>query len=88
MNVKLYLFNYVTKADLKNATGIDTSDFSKKTDLAHLNSELEFTPADLSKLSNVVKMILLKRLNIMSYLKKLMLFRLLLLVIKAEYNKN
>ena len=38
MNVKLYLFNYVTKADLKNATGIDTSDFSKKTDLAHLNS--------------------------------------------------
>ena len=39
VNVKLYLFNYVTKADLKNATGIDTSDFSKKTDLAHLNSD-------------------------------------------------
>ena len=31
-NVKaeLDLFNYATKADLKNATGVDTSDFDKK----------------------------------------------------------
>ena len=31
-NVKAELdfFNYATKADLKNATGVDTSDFAKK----------------------------------------------------------
>ena len=32
VNVKvlLDLSNYATKADLKNATGVDTSDFAKK----------------------------------------------------------
>ena len=30
MNVELDLSNYATKADLKNATGVNTSDFSKK----------------------------------------------------------
>ena len=34
--VELDLSNYKTKADLKNATGVDTSDFVKKTDLANL----------------------------------------------------
>ena len=28
--VELYLSNHATKADLKNATGVDTSDFAKK----------------------------------------------------------
>ena len=28
--VELDLFNYVTKTDLKNATGVDTSSFAKK----------------------------------------------------------
>ena len=31
MNFELDLSNYGTKADLKNATGVDTTDFSKKT---------------------------------------------------------
>ena len=33
-NVKLELdlSNYATKTDLKNATGVDTSEFAKKTD--------------------------------------------------------
>ena len=30
MKVELDLCNYATKSDLKNATGVDTSDFSKK----------------------------------------------------------
>ena len=55
--------NYATKSDLKNATGIDYSDFAKKVDLANLKSDinksdickLHPTPVDLSKLSNVVK---------------------------------
>ena len=29
MKVELNLCNYPTKADLKNATGVDTSDFAK-----------------------------------------------------------
>ena len=30
MKVELDLSNYVTKADLKNVAGVDTSDFAKK----------------------------------------------------------
>ena len=30
VKVELHLSNYATKADLKNATGADTSDFAKK----------------------------------------------------------
>ena len=30
MKVELDLRNYATKADLKNATGVDASDFAKK----------------------------------------------------------
>ena len=40
------LSNYSTKADLKNATGVDTLKFAKKVDLAHLKS-------DVDKLKNV-----------------------------------
>ena len=41
MKVELDLSNYATKADLKEATNVDTSDFAKKTDLANLKSDLE-----------------------------------------------
>ena len=42
-NVKaeLDLSNYATKADLKNATGVDTLDFAKKADLASLKSDVD-----------------------------------------------
>ena len=51
------------KADLKNALGVNTSNFAKKNDLASLKLEfdrfyidkLEATSIDLSKLSDVVK---------------------------------
>ena len=36
--VELNLSNYATKADLKNATGVDTSQFAKKVDIANLES--------------------------------------------------
>ena len=52
--------NYATKSDLKNATVVDTSDFSKKADLASLKSDidkLEKVPSGLSNLkSNVDKL--------------------------------
>ena len=63
-NVKaeLDLSNYATKADLKNATGVDTSKFAKKIDLASLKSEvdkldidkLEKVPTGLNSLENKV----------------------------------
>ena len=34
IKVELGLSNYATKCNLKSATGVDTSDFDKKTDLA------------------------------------------------------
>ena len=43
--------NYTTKADLKNATSIDTSDFAKKTDLANLKSDAD--KLDIDKLKNI-----------------------------------
>ena len=36
VKIKLDLSNYATKPNLKNATGIDTSSFTKQTDLANL----------------------------------------------------
>ena len=38
MKVELDLSNYATKRELKNATGVDTSKFAKKVDLANLKS--------------------------------------------------
>ena len=62
---------YATKRDLKSATGADTSDFVKKTDLTNLKSDvdkldidklkkwhiwkLKTTLIELGKLNNVVK---------------------------------
>ena len=44
---------YATKADFKNATGVDTSDFAKRTDLANLKSDID--KIDINKLKNVTK---------------------------------
>ena len=51
LKVKLDLSNYATKADLKNATGVDTSKFAKKVDLANLKSNVNKLGID--KLKNV-----------------------------------
>ena len=40
-NVELELSSYGTKANLKNATVVDTSKFAKKVDLANLKSEVD-----------------------------------------------
>ena len=49
VEVELDLSNHVTKADLKNATRIDTSSFAKKVDLASLNSNVDNLGIDKSK---------------------------------------
>ena len=50
MKVELDLSNYATKADLKNVTGVHTSDFAKNIDLANLKSDLD--KLDIDKLKN------------------------------------
>ena len=63
INVKVDLSNYATKADIKNISHVDTSRFALKTNLANLKTEVDKldidkllpVPADLSKLSDVVK---------------------------------
>ena len=51
MKVELNLSNYVTKADLKNATCVETSKFVKKVDLANLKSNVG--KLDIDKLKNI-----------------------------------
>ena len=40
MKIELDLSNYATKKDFKNVTGVDTSNFAKKPDLANLKSNV------------------------------------------------
>ena len=63
INVKVDLWNYATKADIKNISHVDISNFALKTNLANLKTEVNEldidklvpVPVDLSKLSDVVK---------------------------------
>ena len=63
IKVKVDLSNYATKADIKNISHVDTSSFALKTNSATLKTEVNKldigklvpVPADLSKLSDVVK---------------------------------
>ena len=71
INVKVNLSNYATKADIKNISHVDTLSFALKTNLANLNTEVdkldidkvEPVPTDLSKLSNVVKNDVVKKVD-------------------------
>ena len=63
IKVELDLSNYATKDDVKNITYVDVSSYATKTNLAALKTEVDkidadkskTVPADLAKLSNVVK---------------------------------
>ena len=69
INVKVDLSNYVTKADIKNISHVDTSSFAINSNLANLKTEVDKldidklvpVPVDLSKLSNVVKTDVVKK---------------------------
>ena len=51
VKVKLNLSNYATKTNLKSETGVDTSDFANKTDLADLKFDVD--KLDIDRLKNV-----------------------------------
>ena len=59
IKVKIDLSNYATKTDIRNISHVDTSSFALKTNLIEVDKldidKLVPIPADLSKLSNVVK---------------------------------
>ena len=63
INVKVDLFNYATKADIKNISHVDTSSFALKSNLVSLKTKvnklgiykLVTVSVDLSKLGDVVK---------------------------------
>ena len=69
IKVELDLTNYTTKDDVKNITHVDVSSYATKTILAALKTEvdkidtdkLKTVPADLAKLSNVVKNAVVKK---------------------------
>ena len=51
--IELDLTNHATKADLKNAAGVDTSKFAKKVDLASVKSNVDKLDIDkLKKCAN------------------------------------
>ena len=74
INVKVDSFNYVTETDLKTVTHAGISSFALKTNLGSLKTEVDKldisklapVPVDLSKLNDVVKKMLLKKLFIMN----------------------
>ena len=69
IKVELDLSNYATKDVVKNITHVDVSSYATKTNLASLKTEvdkidtdkLKTVPADLAKLSNVVKNDIVKK---------------------------
>ena len=78
INVKVDLSNYGTKIDLRNITHIDTSSFALKTNLTSLKTEVDKldidkltpVPVDLSKLSDIVKNDVIKKLYMINWLLK------------------
>ena len=70
INVKVDLSNYATKTDIKNISHVDTSSFALKSNLASLKTEVDKldidklvpVPVDLSKISDVVKNDVVKKI--------------------------
>ena len=78
IKVKIDLTNYATKTDIKNISHVDTSSFALKTNLVNLKTEVDKLdidklvpiPVDLSKLSDLVEMMLLKKLYVINLVTK------------------
>ena len=96
IKVEIDLSNYATKADIKNITHVDTSNFSLKTNLANLKTEVHKLdidklvpiPADLKKLSNVVKNDVVKKIVYDQLVTKVNNIDTRDFVLKTKYNTD
>ena len=96
IKVKIDLSNYATKTDIKNISHFDTSSFALKTNLANLKIEVDKLdieklvpiPADLSKLSNVVKNDVVKKTVYHKLVAKVDIIDTSDFVLKTKYNTD
>ena len=94
IKIKIDLSNYATKTDIKNIMHVDTSGFALKTNLSSLKTEVNKldidklmpVPADLSKLSNVVKNDVVKKAVYNKLVAKVDNINTRDFVIKTNYN--
>ena len=90
------LSNYGTKANLKNATGIDNSKLAPKSNLANLKAEiyqayvdkLKTVPIDLSKLINIVNNDVVKKILYDEIVSKVNKIDAGGVVLKTKYEKD
>ena len=93
---KVDLSNYVTKADIKIITHVDTSGFALKMNLANLKTEvdkidtdkLKTVPVDSSKLSNVVKNDVIKKTEYNKLVNKVNNIRTSGFILKTKYDAD
>ena len=96
IKVELDLSSYATKIDLKNVTHVDVSSFASKTNLAGLKTQvdkidvdkLKTVPADLAKLSNVVKNDFVKKTEYNKLVGKVDNINTTNFVLKTKYEKD
>ena len=96
IKIKIDLTNYATKADITNTTHVDTSSFALKINLANLKTEVDKLdiaklvpiPADLSKLSNVVKNDVVKKVDYNKLVAKVANIDTSDFVLKTKYNTD
>ena len=93
INVKVDLCNFATKTDLKNKAHVDTSSFALKTNLANLKTEFGFDKlapihVDLSKLSDVIKSDVVKKIVCEKLVAKINNIDVSDFVLKTKYNTD
>ena len=96
INVKVDLFNYATKDDIKNITHVDTSSFALKKTSANLKTEVDKldidklvpVPVNLSKLSNVVKSDVIKKAEYNRLINKVNNIDTSRFILKAKYDAD
>ena len=96
IKVEIDLSNYATKKGINDITHVDTSNFALKTNLAHLKTEVDKLdidklvpiPHDLSKLSNVVKNDVVKKVDYNRLIAKVNNIDTSHFVLKTKYNTD
>ena len=94
IKIRIDLSNYAAQADIKNISHVDTSSFALKSNSSNLKTEVDkldidklvSIPADLSKLSNVVKNDVVKKADYNKLVTHVDNIDTSLLVKKTDYN--